>query len=254
MKRIRMIKKQIDRSFLFLILLVCFSCSHSVESAENSSSAEESRIIVTRREDGTRSSVNQVDSADIVHGMRITYYGDGKTIYSKLTIDHGIKQGPCIKYYNNGQVFEHSNFKDGKKHGTIRKYYKNGELLAEFEYENGIALPGIREYDKHGKLISSYPEVQFNEIDNLDTKNWIDLEISCTKKSSRIKYYVLQREALETSRVYLITENGNASMRFYVKPGDNIDRKIEIVAEIPTDLGNVMVKELSYNLTAVNSK
>jgi antitoxin component YwqK of YwqJK toxin-antitoxin module len=131
--------------------------------------------------------------------LRVTYYRDGKTVYSRVSFEYGIKQGPCIKYYHNGQVFEHINFKDGERHGLCRKYHKNGQLLAE--YENGIALPGLKEYSPEGALI---------------------------------------------------TENGAATQRFYLRPGETLEKEIKIIAEIPTDLGNILVKELSYHLKASN--
>jgi hypothetical protein len=54
------------------------------------------------------------------------------------------------------------------------------------------------------------------------------------------------------SRVYLISEKGSAMLQFYVKPGETINENIEITAEIPTELGNILVKNLSYKLIVSN--
>ena len=69
-----------------------------------------------------------------------------------------------------------------------------------------------------------------------------------------MKYFLLQEEHGETSRVYLITEHGTATTQFFVQPGETLDRKLDFIAEIPTDLGNILVLELSYHLHAKNSK
>ena len=47
-------------------------------------------------------------------------------------------------------------------------------------------------------------------------------------------------------------EEGAASMQFYVNPGETLSKKIEILAEIPTELGNIMVEKLKYHLYASN--
>ncbi len=67
-----------------------------------------------------------------------------------------------------------------------------------------------------------------------------------------MKYFILNMDQGDTSRIYLITENGAASQRFYLRPGETLDKKIDFIAEIPTEFGNILVKELSYHLTAKN--
>jgi len=237
---------------LVLIILAGIFCSCSRTTNSDTDSTSDPHVIVKRREDGTISSASQVDEQGIVHGTRVTYFSDGKTVFSKLTFNHGFKQGPSVRYYENGQIFEQSTFENGKKHGPQRKYHKSGELLAEYAYENGHALPGLKEYQKDGTLVGEYPEVGFREIDHLASRNRIDLEISCTWKKGKMKYFVLLEENGESSRVYLITENGDAIMQFYVTPGDTLDKKVDILAEIPTDLGNILVLKLSYQLKATN--
>lgn len=190
---------------------------------------------------------------DKVHGTRITYFRDGKTVSSKLSFEHGLKQGPCVKYYKNGQIFEYASFENGERHGAHRKYYKSGELLAEYAYDQGHPLPGLKEYELDGTLVSNYPTVGFREIDNLASRNRIDLEISCSQKGGKMKYFLLTEENGEKNRVYLITENGSATMQFYIQPGETLNRKVDILAEIPSDLGNILVLEPSHELHVKNS-
>ncbi len=229
-------------------MFLCISCSQSELNRDYVLKGDGMEIIVKRRDDGTLSSVNQVDSGGVVHGTRVTYYPDGKTIYSKLTFEHGKKHGPCIWYYKNGQVFKHGTYKDGKKHGPTRKFYKNGNLQAEFNCEDNIVLPGLKEYEMDGTLITDYPKIYFSEIDMLASKNRIDLEISCTTKRSGIRYFILEGQGRSQTRIYLITENGVASLQYYVNPGEILNKSIQILAEIPTKHGNILSLKYSYPL------
>jgi len=187
-----------------------------------------------------------------VHGIRATYYEDGKTLYSKQTFNHGRKQGPATWYYTNGQVFKQTNFEEGKRHGLTRIYYKDGKLSGEFESEYGNVLPGLKEYYEDGTLVTSYPDVKFRELDLLAAKNRVDLKIYCTKKRSGVKFYILDEKDGETSRIYLITEHDSALLQFYVKSGEELNREVNILAEIPTELGNVLAKKYSYQLSVSN--
>jgi len=237
-------------SFLLLLMLsVSFSCKRSNNLEEVIGSESKSETVVKRRSDGTISSVNQVNDNNRVHGVRATYYEDGKTLYSKQTFSHGKKQGPAIWYYKSGQVFKQTNFVAGKRHGLTRVYYKSGKLSAEFESEHGNVQPGLKEYNEEGSLITAYPDVQFRELDFLASKNRLDLVIYCTKKRSGVKFFILHEKDGETSRVYLITEHDSALLQYYLNPGDMLIKRVDILAEIPTELGNVLAKKYSYNLS-----
>ena len=237
---------------ILLIGLLSFSC-HSTQQEEARNLEETGdHIVIKKRDDGTTSSVNQVDDQNKIHGVRITYYEDGKTVYSRTTFTHGIKNGPFIHYYRNGQVFEHTSYTDGKKDGLTRIYHMNGQLAAEFEYDHGIVLPGLREYERDGTPVKSYPEIRFTEEDHLDTHQRIDLIISCTQRGINVKYYLLEKPGAILDRVYLISEKGSAILHYYLKPGETIEKNIHIIAEIPTALGNVYVRALTYNLKAKN--
>lgn len=242
------------KSCLLLLILISLSCSRSSDNPHEKTDDERSNTVVKKREDGTLSSVNQVDEEGKVHGVRVTYFADGKTIYTKFTFKHGKKHGPSIRYYNNGQIYEHASFENGEKHGLTKKYHKNGKLAAEFEYNRGIAMVGLKEYDKEGKLINSYPTVEFKELNHLASHDRIDLEIQCSKPYNGTKYFLVNGENEKANRTYLITEKGNALIQFYVRPGETLNKRVEIMAEIPTEQGNVYVKRYSHSLNARNDK
>jgi len=240
--------------YILLIILISFSCNRSTDLKNEKHGEERSNTVVKKRDDGTLSSVNQVDEMGRVHGVRVTYFADGKTIYTKLTFKHGKKHGPSIRYYNNGQIYEHASFENGEKHGLTKKYHKNGKLLAEFEYHQGIALVGLKEYNKEGELINSYPTVEFKEVNHLASNDKINLEIHCSKPYNGTKYFLIKGENEKENRTYLITEKGFALLQFYVKPGETLSKEVEIISEIPTELGNVYVKRYSYHLNTRNNK
>jgi antitoxin component YwqK of YwqJK toxin-antitoxin module len=240
--------------YILLIILISFSCNRTSEIKVENDNDERSSTVVKKRDDGTLSSVNQVDEMGRVHGVRVTYFADGKTTYTKFTFKHGKKHGSSIRYYNNGQIYEHGSFENGERHGLTRKYYKTGKLMAEFEYYQGIALSGLKEYDKEGELLVSYPTVEFREVDHLASNDRIDLEIHCSKPYNGTKYFLIKGENEKKNRTYLITEKGFALVQFYVKPGETLSKKVEIISEIPTELGNVYVKKYTYLLSARNNK
>lgn len=237
-----------------LILMVNFSCNHSSHQDTGSKGKNEPRVITKRRDDGTVSSVNQVDEEGLVNGVRVTYYADGKSIHSKLTFNHGIKEGPSIRYYKNGQIFEHTGFKNGEKDGPTRKYYKDGKLLSECTYQDGVVQTGLKEYNEDGTLITSYPEITFREIDHLASFGRYELEVSCAEKNRGIKYFLLDQTNGQSDRVYLISEKSTALLQFYVRPGETLDKNVAIIAEIPTELGNVMARKLTYHLQVSNNR
>jgi len=92
---------------------------------------EDSSIVKKRRDDGTLSSINPLDTDGYIDGVKINFYEDGKTVHSRITYEHGRKQGPALWYYKNGQVHEHTAYYFGRKHGLTKKYYDTGELITQ---------------------------------------------------------------------------------------------------------------------------
>lgn len=219
---------------------------------EDDKNEDTRETVVMRRDDGTISSVNQVNESGRVHGTRVTYYGDGKTLYSKQSFVHGRKHGPAAWYYTSGQVFKLTNFEEGKRHGLTRIYYKDGSISAEFESDRGNVLPGLKEYNKDGTPVTLYPDIQFRESDHLAASNRIDLQVFCTKKRSGVKFFILKEGNGTTDRIYLITKDDSALLQYYVNPGEALNKKVEILAEIPTELGNTLSRIYTYQLNVSN--
>lgn len=243
-------------SFHFLLVLMLgwtLSACSGDQSKGKSSSANEPKVVKKFRDDGTLSSMNPVDEDDFVHGVKVNYYGDGRTIHSRVTYEHGVKNGPAIWYYKNGQIFEHTAFMDGRKHGVTKKYHDNGKLLSQCTFHNGDPKPGLVEYKKDGSKVSNHPTVEFKKLDRTASENTVYLEIRSSVRSSKARYfYKADLENHSQYRDYLDSDGGKATLDFYVAPGTSISRKIELYAELPTELGNILVRELSYQLNASN--
>ncbi|MBN2697551.1 MAG: hypothetical protein JXR52_01890 [Bacteroidales bacterium] len=212
-----------------------------------------SKYIRKYRDDGTLLSITSVNQDSYAHGLKVNYYEDGKNVHSKVTYNNGRKEGPAIWYYKNGQVFEHTGFKENMREGLTRKYYKSGVLMAEYTYEADQIMPGLKEYTEQGELITDYPEIRIREINRLRQENKIILEISASNKSSRTKYFQLVKiNERQSERSYLDAKDGVCRMEFYVHPGNVLNRTVEFFAEIPTDLGNSLVVSKSYNINVMN--
>jgi antitoxin component YwqK of YwqJK toxin-antitoxin module len=148
----------------WLILLAIALTSQSCQPAGKSGSEAElsekeaeasgrEEMVQRRREDGTLSSVSPVDSEGFVHGVKVNYYEDGRTIHSRVTYEHGRKHGPAIWYYRSGQVYEHTAFHYGRKEGLTKRYYESGQLMEQVTYHRGEEQPDKKRYRRDGTLM-----------------------------------------------------------------------------------------------------
>lgn len=148
-------KKLIHFAFSILISTAIISCDSGNKngSPEAEKDQDKPAMVRKKRDDGTLSSINQVDEDGYVHGVKVNFYEDGKTIHSKVSYLHGRKHGPAIWYFKSGKIYEQTEFFQNRKHGLSRKYYESGVLFEEVSYNTGLELPGKKIYDKEGKLI-----------------------------------------------------------------------------------------------------
>ena len=138
---------------LFVIAKGLIACKPEHKKTESSEEDNQSSVVKKRRDDGTLSSINPVDEDGYVHGMKVNFYEDGVTVHSKITYEHGRKHGPAIWFFQNGKIYEHTNFIYGRKNGLTKRYYETGEPFEEVTYDTGEELPGKKVYTKEGELI-----------------------------------------------------------------------------------------------------
>ena len=240
---------KLDRLFLLTALTIISINGCNSGKTDSGSSDTKSKYIKKYRDDGTLLSITEVNKDNYANGIKVNYYEDGKTVHSKVSYNNGEKEGPALWYYKNGQVFEHTGFKENQRDGLTRKYYKSGTLMAEFTYERGKVMPGIKEYNEEGELITDYPEVTIREINRVNSENKIILEVSTSVKNSNTKFYQIGKNDLGwETRNYLDARDGSCLMEFHVNPGNTFNKTVEIYAEIPTSLGNVYIAKKSYTI------
>jgi antitoxin component YwqK of YwqJK toxin-antitoxin module len=150
------------RSLFYLLMISLIfalpgGCGNGKKKAETHVDKEQPELVRKYNDDGILLSISQVDEKGYVHGIKVNYYEDGKTIHSKVTYMHGRKEGPAIWYYKSGQIYEHTNFHYGRRQGVTRRYYEDGTLMEEVTYKQGEELPGKKVYNRDGELISVHP-------------------------------------------------------------------------------------------------
>jgi antitoxin component YwqK of YwqJK toxin-antitoxin module len=149
----------IKATLYYLLILVFISisagCGSEKKDQQNTSgNLEETELVRRHRDDGTLSSISQTDDEGYLHGIRVNYYEDGKTIHSKVTYVHGRKHGPAVWYYKSGQIYERTHFHYGRREGVTKRYYEDGTLMEEVTYSQGEEMPGKKQYNREGELIS----------------------------------------------------------------------------------------------------
>lgn len=143
---------------LHLILIISLSilmtsCNQGKDETDQKTDDDAPQMVKKRREDGSLSSLNPVDEEGYIHGVKINFYEDGLTVHSKITYEHGRKQGPAIWFFKSGKIYEHSTFDQNKKTGITKRYYETGELYEETSYDAGEEHPEKKRYNKKGEAI-----------------------------------------------------------------------------------------------------
>jgi len=242
------------KSFLLFALVTAFAFTACDSGNKESDKTEKkSNYIRKYRDDGTLLSVTSVNKEKYAHGVKVNYYEDGKAVHSKVTYNNGRKDGPAIWYYKNGQVFEHTGFKENMRHGVTRKYYKSGKLMAEYTYDYDQVMPGLKEYTEEGDPITDYPDIRVREIDKLKSDNKLVLEISTSDNTRNTRFYQLVKiNEMQSGRSYLDSKNGICQLEFYVHPGNVLIKTVEFYAEIPTSLGNFYIVKKQHDINVMN--
>lgn len=147
-------KKQLHFLMILCLSILIISCNQGKEQTTEAVEEDSPQIIKKRHEDGTLSSLNPVDSAGYLHGVKVSFYEDGLTVHSKVTYEHGRKHGPAIWFFKSGKIYEYTPYYLNRKNGVSKRYYETGELYEEITYDTGVELEKKR-YDKEGNLLSN---------------------------------------------------------------------------------------------------
>ena len=72
-------------------------------------------------------------------GPWVRYHDNGR-IEEKITFKDGNRDGPHVIYYDNGKLSSKGTYKDGKKHGPYVSYLRNGQIYYKGIYKNGVKV------------------------------------------------------------------------------------------------------------------
>jgi antitoxin component YwqK of YwqJK toxin-antitoxin module len=86
------------------------------------------------------------------NGTCIRYFEDG-SVYQTIEYREGKKDGMMKEYYSSGQLKLEIPFRNDKRHGTMVEYARNGEIMYKWILENGDP---VRKLDKDGNVIEVY--------------------------------------------------------------------------------------------------
>lgn len=86
-------------------------------------------------------------------GSAYANYPDG-TLERELSLEIGLKHGPCRVFFPNGQLRRQWNANRGGAHGEAKEWHSSGQLKSVGSYEFGVEL-SYDEWDGTGRLIES---------------------------------------------------------------------------------------------------
>lgn len=89
---------------------------------------------------------------DELHGPSIVYNEIGSiAMYQMHT--HGLRNGICQIYNQNGMLVEQYTYVKDKKDGVHKKYHSSGAVFSVELFQNGISLYPAKHYDEKGNEI-----------------------------------------------------------------------------------------------------
>lgn len=233
---------------LFSALLILWACSGSPKNEAIPSAADIVSIPDTgytgikQFMSGTRK-VSEVNFQNGVReGLTQTFYVSGK-LQRTFWYEKGLRQDSSCWFYEEGQLFRTTPFRNDTIHGIQKQYYRTGELKAELGYSKGYRTMHFREYTRDGKIFNNYPELIINTEDTY-SKNGIYrilLTLSDEKADANFLTGHLYNGSYDTTRVKKIAKSGKTGIIELGKTAGVTNDSIGIIAEILTSFGNRMI-------------
>tara|TARA_R110002049_G_scaffold309298_2_gene520496 strand:- start:18461 stop:19966 length:1506 start_codon:yes stop_codon:yes gene_type:complete len=157
-------------------------------------------------------------------GVYKKYYENGQLALSCIYGDEGIKDGPEIKYYKNGNQQWIKNYQkgklvgiqkhfydnkqlskwevyneEGKQHGENIEYYKNGVLAINIRYENGHVIDVINQQNAKGRSVSK---------SKLKQNPYGTGQITKLHDNNKISYHAIYTDGVLDGEIKTYYENG----------------------------------------------
>jgi MORN repeat variant len=247
------------RPFYLFALILCFivsSCDYL--NFDNSPSNENNNrcngVVKHYRDDGSLlSTISYKDS--LKNGEAKNFYKSGK-LQSLLNYKDDKKEGETRVYYENGKLHSITPYVKGRKHGIKKRYYEDGKLNAEIPYINDEVVPGLKEYSKTGKMKTKPVKIVFELKDETAFKDKfvLQMRLSDGSKAAKFSQAFLNKKGEVLGLSYIESKKGVGHIDYILRPGAQVMKKVEIVAERKTYFGNPQVIRGTYNLAIRNKK
>lgn len=87
----------------------------------------------------------------------ITYWDYAKTIKKEVFYINkkGEKHGLCQSFYENGETWVKSTYKDGKIDGPCQTFHPDGKIGIERTFKDGKLHGELKEFDEHGNITNT---------------------------------------------------------------------------------------------------
>ena len=188
------------------------------------------------------------------HGKSVTYYTDG-SISSVIRYEYGFRHGDAEKYYKNGKIYRITPYLRGAKNGICKTFWEDGIIQSELPYKDGEEGAGLKEYTREGELKKMEARILVKEIDEIAFGNKFTLQLSLSDGSANVEFFkgtLTDGQYWNRLLAPVKTENGRASLMFYLPRGSFVMETIHIVARKKTSLDNHYILHREYHLAAEN--
>lgn len=111
----------------------------------------------------------------IKHGTSYLYHDDGETVLLAMPYINGKREGISEKFYENGNLYASTSYKNDKLHGPRKLFYSNNEPKAIINYGYGHVGIGTIEYLIGGEEKEAITIVTERE----GSRIWLDTSSPC---------------------------------------------------------------------------
>ena len=207
-------------------------------------------LVVTKRKDGSLYSEVMYQNGR-KHGISKSYTKDG-ALQFEIEYQNGVKNGLSKLFYENGTVRRQTSYINGKKSGSRISYFTNGKVSSSISYKDDMPASDLKEYLKSGAELSSYPELKYKVIDQLDNLGKYTVKFYFTQDNNRADFYIGELEEGKYFNQYksekIPESNYEGILVFNPYVGEFIMKKIPIIGRVKTKRGNYLFRQITFNL------
>jgi hypothetical protein len=153
---------------------------------------------------------------------------------------NGLRQDSSRWYFEEGQLFRTTPYKNDTIDGIQKQFYRTGKLKAKIGYEKGLRTPFFQEFTTEGKLIGGYPQLIIKPIDSYKAKGTYRITLELSDKSEKVKFFrgEFYGGVFDTTRCESIKTVKGIGYLDLKKASSAKSGYVGVIAGILTDFGN----------------